>query len=444
MRQTWSEFNKRLIWRKIWVALAETQMEFGLVSEAQLDDLKEHAEEIDIPASREIESEIQHDLMAEIKTFAGQSKIGGSILHLGATSMDIEDNADVIRIQRSIYLILDNLRNLLITLCKKMESFADLPIMAFTHLQPAEPSTLGYRFALYAQDLFADFLALESFVHELKGKGFKGAVGSRASYAELIGRDQLDGFESKLSTKLKINFYTISSQTYPRRQDFIILILLAAVAASLNKMAFDFRILQMPQIGELNEPFTNSQVGSSAMPFKRNPIKLEKINSLARYLSQLPHIAWDNAANSLLERTLDDSANRRIILPEAFLCLDEILLISIEIINNMTINLDSIKKNLTTYSSFSGTERVLLAAVKAGANRQSMHELLRKHCMIAWKSIQDGKSNPLVELICEDPGITRYIDNEKIQNLLSAQNHIGDCPERTGRLVRTIREHISG
>ena len=242
--------------------------------------------------------------MAELRVFAGQCPSGGGIIHLGATSMDIEDNADALRLRQSLDLVLQSLAALLRTLGHLIEKWADTPLMAFTHLQPAEPSTLGYRLALYGQDFLEDYATLNRQHAAIRGKGFKGAVGTSAAYAELIGTDKLAEFEQKLSVKLGLPFYPVASQVYPRKQDYAIVSALAGMGASLYKFAFDLRVLQSPSLGELSEQFGEKQVGSSAMPFKRNPIQAEKINSLARYLSSLPHLAWDNAAHSLLERTL--------------------------------------------------------------------------------------------------------------------------------------------
>ena len=341
MRQLWSESNKRRIWRRIWLALASTQMEYGLVTSEQVSEISEHVNEIDMVTALTIEAEISHDLMAELKTFAAQCPTAGGILHLGATSMDIEDNADALRLRSGLELLLKSLRNNLLILAEKMEQSYDLPVMGYTHLQPAEPSTMGYRLAVYAQDLLEDWQQLKAVYENIRGKGFKGAVGTAAAYGDLIGMENFQEFEALMSNALKLPFYPVSTQTYPRKQDYQVLSALAGLGASLHKFAFDLRILQIPAIGEISESFGKKQVGSSAMPFKRNPIKAEKLDSLARQLSVYPQIAWHNAANSLLERTLDDSANRRTILPEAFLICDEILAVSGQLIQNLEIRAGS-------------------------------------------------------------------------------------------------------
>ena len=442
MRQLWSEHNKRVNWRRVWVALAEVQSGFGLVTLEQVAELKAHMFDIDMIRTSEIEAEIQHDLMAELKTFAEQCPSGGRILHLGATSMDIEDNADVLRLRASLEMIKDELRQLLFILCDHIQTWADTPLIAFTHLQPAEPSTLGYRFAMYAQDLLSDYKSLEFVLSDLRGKGFKGAVGTRASYGELIGIENLDIFESRLSEKLDLKFFPVTSQTYPRRQDYVIVSLLAGLGACLYKMAFDFRFLQTPLVGELAEPFSENQIGSSAMPFKRNPIRSEKINSLGRYLAQMPRLAWDNAAHSLLERTLDDSANRRTMLPETCLATEEMLITARSILKKLTINEHAIRKNLLNYGPFAGTEKVLMAAVKAGADRQIMHENLRKHAMFAWQEVQAGNSNPLLNILCQDIEIKQFLKETEIHSLLETLEHVGDSPSRARGMVASILETI--
>jgi adenylosuccinate lyase len=439
MRRIWSEAHKRRLWRRVWLALAETQAEYGLVTPEQAANLKAHVDEINITRALEIEAEIHHDLMAELRAFAGQAKLGGGMLHLGATSMDIEDNADALRLRQSLDLVLEQLTRLLLRFAEKIEAYADLPLIAFTHLQPAEPSTLGYRLAQYAQDLGLDWEALQSARANLRGKGFKGAVGTGAAYAELVGVEQLEEFENRLSARLELPFFPVTTQVYPRKQDYQVVSALAGLGGSLYKFAFDLRLLQSPPLGELSEPFGKSQVGSSAMPFKRNPINAEKIDSLARALAQMPRLAWDNAAHSLLERTLDDSANRRSLLPEAFLITDELLRVSERIISGLQVNPAAIQRNLELYAPFAAVERVLMALSKAGADRQAMHERLRQHSMQAWEAVQAGTPNPLAQLIAQDDEIRHYLGDREIAGLMDATHHLGDAPQRARQLASQIR-----
>jgi adenylosuccinate lyase len=442
MRRLWSESNKRLLWRQIWVVLAEVQAEYGLVTPEQAADLRLHMTEVDLPRAIEIEADIQHDLMAEVRVFANQCKIGGGIIHLGATSMDIEDNADALRLRSSLDLLLESLADLLQTLSLLIEKWAEAPLMAFTHLQPAEPSTLGYRLAFYGQDLLHDCQAIRDQKSEIKGKGFKGAVGTGAAYAELIGAEKLAEFEQKLSEKLDLPFFPIASQVYPRKQDYDIVSALAGLGASLYKFAFDLRLLQSPPLGELSEPFGEKQVGSSAMPFKRNPVRAEKINSLARYLASLPRLAWDNAAHSLLERTLDDSANRRILLPEACLAADELLRAANSILAKLRVDEAAIARNLAIYEPFAATERLLMALARAGADRQDMHEHIRRHSMQAWEALQRGEENPLILSLCQDAEMTEYLSEAEIRGLMAASSHVGDAPRRAREMAKSIQETV--
>jgi adenylosuccinate lyase len=442
MRRLWSETNKRLVWRQLWVTLAEVQCEYGLISPEQVTDLRQHMTEINLPRAIEIETEIQHDLMAELRTFAEQCPIGGGIIHLGATSTDIEDNTDVLRLRSGLGLLLQSLGSLLRTMGLLIEKWADTALMAFTHLQPAEPSTLGYRLALYGQDLLHDYQAIRDQAKGMRGKGFKGAVGTSASYAGLLGGDKLAGFEQKLSKKLELPFFPVTSQVYPRKQDYEVVSALAGLGASLYKLAFDLRILQTPSIGELAEPFGEKQVGSSAMPFKRNPIRSEKINSLARSLASMPRIAWDNAAHSLLERTLDDSANRRMLLPEACLAADELLRTANSALSNLVVNETAIARNLSIYYPFAVTEQLLMGLVKAGADRQKMHEQIRVHALKAWDTISHGGPNPLSDELCRDAELTKYLPEQEIRRIMTAMPNVGNAPKQARALARTIRDNV--
>ena len=356
--------------------------------------------------------------------------------------MDIEDNADVLRIGQSLELVLKELRKLLLILADKVDTWADVPLMGFTHLQPAEPSTLGYRLAVYAQDLLMDWQAISEVRRQLRGKGFKGAVGTGAAYAELLGSENLAAFEQRLSEKLALPFFLVATQVYTRKQDYQVLSALAGVGGSLYKFAFDLRFLQSPPIGEWSEPFGKSQVGSSAMPFKRNPIHAEKIDSLGRALAQMPRLAWDNAAHSLLERTLDDSANRRTLLPESFLIVDELLTTASRLISGLVIVKAAMQRNLAIYGSFAGLERVLMALARAGTDRQLMHERLRQHSIAAWEALRAGQPNPLVSLLAADPEITRFLPAAELATLMDIAHHVGNAPARARGMALVIRQVV--
>ncbi|MBZ0292901.1 MAG: adenylosuccinate lyase [Anaerolineae bacterium] len=444
MRHIWSEVNKRRIWRRIWVALAQAQQQAGLVRAEQVADLQAHVEDVDIDRAHEIEAEINHDLMAEIKTFAEQCPIGGGIIHLGATSMDIEDNADALRLRDSLDLIIKQLHTVLERLANLIDAESEHVCMAFTHIQPAEPTTVGYRLAMYAQDLLADYAALLETRQQIHGKGLKGAVGTAASYSELLQYSDMTPaeMEAQAMHALDLEPFLIATQTYTRRQDWAVLTALSGIGLTIYKLAFDLRVLQSPPIGEWSEPFGTRQVGSSAMPFKRNPINAENINSLARYLAALPGVAWDNAAHNLLERTLDDSANRRIMLPEAFLTTEEILRRAGRILDGLRINDGAIESNVATYGVFAATERLLMEAVRCGGDRQELHEIIREHSLNAWAKMREGQPNPLAESLCTDTRVTALVPAEEVATLLRADAYVGDAPQRAQQMAARIREML--
>lgn len=440
MRKIWSEIYKRKVWRKIWVELARGQSKQGLVSKKELADLVKNQDKIDIEKSHKIERVIKHDLMAEIKTYALSAKIGGGKIHLGATSCDIEDNAETIRYQESLNLIEEDLKKLLIEFGRKIKQYANFTCMAYTHLQPAEPTTLGYRFASYAQDILFDLNYLDFVKQNLKGKGIKGAVGTSASYVRLTNEEKAIILEKNIMATLKIDPVDIATQIAPRKIEYFISSFLSGIAQSLNKFAFDLRIMQSPGFGEWQEPFGEKQVGSSAMPFKKNPWKSEQICSLSRVVTNLANIAKDNSSNMLLERTLDDSANRRIYLPEMFLAISEILQSSLKILKGLIINEKQIEKNLNIYGPFTITEVILITAVKNGADRQRMHEVLRELSLQAWEEIQREKTNPLTKWILCDKRIVRFIKIEDLKKLFDPKKHIGLAPQKCQKMLKNIQQ----
>jgi len=442
MRAIWSDENKRRLWRRIWVALAAAEAQAGVVTPEQVADLKQHADQLNTARALEIEKEIGHDVMAEVRAFAEQCPVGGGIIHWGATSADVTDNADVLRQKQALELLRAKLVELLRAFGEQITTHRALVCMAYTHLQPAEPTTMGYRLAMYAQDLLGHLAALDQLKTELRGKGFKGAVGTAASYNELLEGTgttptQLDAHIMKA---LKLAAFPIATQTYPRGQDYRVLSVLAGLAASLHKFAFDLRLMQSAGFGEMAEPFGEKQVGSSAMPFKRNPVNAEKICSLARLVAALPSVAWENAAESLLERTLDDSANRRAIFPEAFIAADEMLLTATKIVRGLVVDSGACAANLAKYGPFAATERVLMALVRAGADRQQMHERLREQSLKAWNAVKTGKPNPLANALSADTDLLRHLQPARLRELMDASDHIGTAVERAEALVVEIKK----
>ena len=439
LRSLFSEVERRKLWRAVWVALAEAEADEGLITQAEVDDLRAHSGHIDIEAALEIEREIHHDLMAEIRVFASQAKIGGGKLHLGATSMDIEDTVETYRFRRALAMVGDNLTKLLRSLGTTVRAHADTVCMAFTHLQPAEPTTLGYRLANYAQDLLIDDTNLRFVFSQLTTKGLRGAVGTAASYEHLVDHTGRSAeIERKVLQKFGLLSRDIATQTYTRKLDYLLLSALAGVGASLSKMAADIRILSSPEFGEVAEPFGKSQVGSSAMPFKRNPIMCERIDSLARLLLGYSDVAWQNAATNYLERTLDDSANRRTTLPEALLCTDEIITLARRVIDGLRVEERRIATNLRTYGPFAGTEAVMMEAVRAGGDRQALHESIREAAMEAWAALARGEDNPLAERLADDEMLRTLVDPAEIRQLLDPQKHVGTAPARARALAGRI------
>ncbi|MCX6767204.1 MAG: adenylosuccinate lyase [Candidatus Micrarchaeota archaeon] len=440
MRFLFSETNRRLAWRRIWVALAEAEQEAGLVSQAEARDIAAHAKQIDIPKALEVEKEIRHDVMAEIKVFSAQCPAGGGKIHLGATSMDIVDNADALIVKQALGLARARLAALLKALGEKITEYKAVPCMGFTHLQPAEPVTVGYRFAVYAQDFLECLDDIEKIERNLKGKGIKGAVGTSASYSKLLKGKKFGPveLERKVMSKLGLPAFTVSNQTYPRQQDYAVAAALARAAACLHKMAFDFRVLQSPPFGEVMEPFKETQVGSSAMPFKRNPISCERICSLARLVAAAPSVAWENAADTLLERTLDDSANRRIYVPEAFLALEESLLLAEKVVKGLRVNKERVGKNLGEYGPFSSTEALLMRLVEKGMGRQDAHELIRIHSMKAWEEVVKGGKNRLREMLAADRKISKLVPAKEFTGLFDAAAHVGNAVEKCGEMAEAV------
>ncbi len=427
------------------MSLAEVQHEAGLINKEELADLRKNEKNIDIEKIFEIEKETRHDVVAGIREFAGKAKTGGGKIHLGATSMDVTDNADAVRIREAGELVEKSLKELLGKLSKKIETYSKLTCLGLTHLQPAEPTTVGYRLAFYGQDLMLGLKFLRFALGEFKAKGIKGAVGTGASFEKLLeGKTMSVGkLEKKVMKKLGLKAVLVSSQVYPRQFDFLTLSALASIGAGMSKLATDLRLLQNPSMGEWSEPFGKSQVGSSAMPFKKNPISSEKICSLSRFLAKLPQVAWENAALSWLERSLDDSANRRIIISEGFLAVDEILRVGKKIISGLVVNERRIGLNLEQYGIFSAVEVVLMEVVKKGGDRQRWHEELRKICLEAGNEVKKGKDNPLREMLVSNKELKKLLSEREMTKALDISRYIGEASKRALRLVKIINREIA-
>lgn len=440
MRELFSEEEKRARWRRVWLALAKAEEGFGLLSKEELAAIRSKSgkEHVDIPGARALEARIGHDLVSELKTFAAQAKKGGGKIHLGATSADVEDNADMTIYRDALGLVAARLRDCIRAGRSRILEFKGTPCMAWTHLQPAEPTTLGYRFAGYAQDLVLD-LSLVDTTGKLfmMGKGIKGAVGTSASYAALLGGEGPAGeLEKRVMDELGLGAFAVSAQTYPRKADYLILACLASIGQSCYKFGLDLRVMQSPAFGELSEPISGSQVGSSAMPFKRNPVMSERMCSLARYVSALPQVAFSNAANSILERTLDDSAARRIVLPEAFLAIDECLLIYRQLLSGTRVHLAMVRRNLDSYGPFAGTEALMMKLVKAGGDRQKLHEMLRAKSFAAWEEVTEGRPNTLVKRLASDKRVSAHVSTAELRALMDPTRYTGAAEKRCEEFVK--------
>ena len=433
MKEIFSEVHKRKLLRRVWIALARAEEKAGVVSKEQVEELEAHKDDIDIEKATEIENVIHHDLMAEIKTYASQCPKAGGIIHLGATSMDALDNADAVRFTEALALTLKRLDDLVDALSEKAEAYKNVPTMAFTHIQPAEITTIGYRLSQTLQDLLDDREQLVFVKKNIRGKGMKGAVGTAASYKELVAESSVSSIEleNMVMEELGIKAYDAATQIYSRKQDLRIIEALSSIACTLHKFSLDFRILQSPPIGEFSEPFGKMQVGSSAMPFKRNPINSEKIDSLSRIVENAYQSAWNNAATTVLERSLDDSANRRIFIPESFIALDEMLITEIKVVKGMSIHSTATERLMSNYGVFASTERVLMELGKKGADRQKMHEVIREESLKAWVCVQEGKENPLKKALLDNSELLSHLSKEEIEKALDASEYTGDAEKRT-------------
>ena len=445
MKEIFSERHKRILMRTVWIALAKAEAGCGLVTPEQIAELEAHKYDIDIERAGEIEAEIKHDVMAEIRTYAEQCPKAGAIIHLGATSMDVLDNMDAMRLKEALNIIISRSRDLLSVFAEKAEEYKGLACMAFTHLQPAEITTAGYRISQSIQDLCDDITRLEEVYSSIRGKGMKGAVGTGASYKELVqGRGMTSiELEEKVMKELGLKAFDAATQIYTRKQDLKVVEALSSLCATMYKFAADFRIMQSPPIGEWSEPFGKKQVGSSAMPFKRNPINCEKIDSLARFVSSFYMTAWQNSVTTFLERTLDDSANRRIMLPEVFLATEECIITLRRVVSGMNIHESAVKKLMDSYGVFSATERLLMELGKRGADRQEMHEVIREESLRSWAEVQEGRENNLRENLENDERILAFLSKDEIDSLLDADAYTGDAVQRTDMVLAKARRILS-
>lgn len=439
MSKIFSDDNKFSTWRKFWVALAETEMELGLnITQEQIDEMKEHIYDINYEDAEKREKETRHDVMSHVYAYGLLCPKAKGIIHLGATSCYVGDNTDVVIMKEALILI----RKKIIQCIKNLRNFSleykALPCLAFTHLQPAQLTTVGKRACLWIQDLISDLQYIDFVIDNLKLLGVKGTTGTQASFLKLFENDheKVKKLDELVCEKMgfKDKYFKVTGQTYPRKQDMLVLNALSSIAESAYKFSNDIRILQ--SLKEIEEPFEKNQIGSSAMAYKRNPMRSERISSIARYViinSLNPAIT---ASTQWFERTLDDSANRRIVIPESFLAVDGILNLYINITSGLVVYPKVIEKHVFDELPFMATENILMEAVKKGGDRQELHEKIRIHSMEAAKKVKMlGENNDLIERICNDSSFK--LNKEEIMNALKPENFIGRSKEQVEEYIKT-------
>lgn len=437
MKYIFSPDFKFRTWRKLWIALAESEQELGLpITDEQIAELKAHADDINYDVAEKREREVRHDVMSHVYAYGVQCPKAKGIIHLGATSCYVGDNTDVIIMTEGLKLIRKKMVNLIDRLAKFADEYKTMPCLAFTHFQPAQPTTVGKRASLWLMDLLMDFSALEFQLSQMRLLGSKGTTGTQASFMELFEGDteKVVALDRKIAEKMGFSsVFPVSGQTYPRKLDSQVLFVLSGVAQSAHKFSNDLRLLQ--HLKEIEEPFEAHQIGSSAMAYKRNPMRSERIASLARYVIADATNPAVTAATQWFERTLDDSANKRISIPEAFLATDAILELYINIVSRLVVYPKMIEKRLNDELPFMATENILMAAVKKGGDRQELHERIRQHSMAAGKVVKvEGKPNDLLERIAADPAFGMTI--EELRAELVPQNFVGRAPQQVAQFLQ--------
>ena len=416
MQYIFSPDMKFRTWRKLWIALAETERELGLnITQEQIDEMKAHADDINYDVAKERERQVRHDVMSHVYAFGVQCPKAKGIIHLGATSCYVGDNTDIIVMTEALKLVRKKLVNVVAELSKFAAQYKDQPTLAFTHFQPAQPTTVGKRATLWTQEFLMDLEDLEYVLSTMKLLGSKGTTGTQASFLELFDGDQetIDKIDPMIAEKMGFrSCYPVSGQTYSRKVDTRVLNILAGIAASAHKMSKDIRLLQ--HLKEVEEPFEKSQIGSSAMAYKRNPMRSERIASLSRYVMIDALNPAITSATQWFERTLDDSANKRLSVPEGFLAIDGILDLCLNVVDGLVVYPKVIEKRLMSELPFMATENIMMDAVKAGGDRQELHERIRELSMEAGRNVKEkGLDNNLLELIAADPAFNLTLDELK-------------------------------
>ena len=438
MQYIFSQDMKFTTWRKLWIALAETEMELGLsqdgkpvITQEQIDELKAHVDDINYDVAKEREKLVRHDVMSHVYAYGQQCPKAAGIIHLGATSCYVGDNTDIIIMNEALKLVHKKLISVIAELANFADKYKNQPTLAFTHFQPAQPTTVGKRATLWTQEFLMDLEDLEYVMGTLKLLGSKGTTGTQASFLELFEGDQetIDKIDPMIAEKMGFkNCYPVSGQTYSRKVDTRVLNILAGIAASAHKMSNDIRLLQ--HLKEVEEPFEKSQIGSSAMAYKRNPMRSERIASLSRYVMVDALNPAITSATQWFERTLDDSANKRLSIPEGFLAIDGILDLCLNVVDGLVVYPKVIEKHMMAELPFMATENIMMDAVKAGGDRQELHERIRELSMEAGRTVKvEGKDNDLLERIAADPAFNLTI--EELRKSMEPSRYVGRAKEQT-------------
>ena len=443
MQYIFSPDMKFRTWRKLWIALAETEKELGLnITQEQIDELNAHAEDINYDVAKERERQVRHDVMSHVYAYGVQCPKAKGIIHLGATSCYVGDNTDIIVMTEALKLVRKKLVNVIAELSAFADKYKEQPTLAFTQFQPAQPTTVGKRATLWTQEFLLDLEDLEYVLGTMKLLGSKGTTGTQASFLELFDGDQetIDKIDPMIAKKMGFKeCYPVSGQTYSRKVDTRVANILAGIAASAHKMSNDIRLLQ--HLKEVEEPFEKSQIGSSAMAYKRNPMRSERIASLSRYVMVDALNPAITSATQWFERTLDDSANKRLSIPEGFLAIDGILDLCLNVVDGLVVYPKVIEKHMMAELPFMATENIMMDAVKAGGDRQELHERIRELSMEAGKTVKvEGKDNNLLELIAADPAFNLSL--EDLQKSMDPKKYIGRAKEQTERFVNEVVQPI--
>ncbi len=446
MQYIFSQDKKFRTWRKLWIALAETEMELGLtgesgepvISQEMIDELKAHAEEINYDVAVQREKEVRHDVMSHVYAYGKQCPKAAGIIHLGATSCYVGDNTDLILMTEALLLVRTKLINVIHELARFADKYKELPTLAFTHFQPAQPTTVGKRASLWLQEFLMDLEDTDYVLSTIKLLGSKGTTGTQASFQELFQGDQdkIDRIDPMIAKKMGYEYcYPVSGQTYSRKVDTRVANILSGIAASAHKMSNDIRLLQ--HLKEIEEPFEKNQIGSSAMAYKRNPMRSERIASLSRYVMIDALNPAVTSAVQWFERTLDDSANKRLSIPEAFLAVDGILDLCLNVVDGLVVYDKVITKHMMAELPFMATENIMMDAVKKGGSRQELHERIRQLSMEAGENVKKrGLDNNLLELIAADPAF--HLSLEELQEGMDPAKYVGRAPLQVEKFLKEV------